>query len=255
MHRAALLLFRNQLLNHFTEVDVRPFHPLRRLHHLQHREVLLLHLDLDVALLELPLFQLLAQLLARAAPPLLRSGPASGARRDGGRGTREGGQQQVQEPFLRALLRCRIDVVFAFRADHVDGYIDQLAYHRLDVAADVTHFGELRSFNFEKRGPRDPRQPARDLGFADARRADHDDVVRHDLVPDLFGRLGAAPPVPDRDRDGLLRRFLTNDVAVQLRHDLPWRQFLQPRERVLRAWEGGYRSVGGGCETGALAML
>src|SRR6266571_5259925 len=196
MHRAALFLFRNQLLNHFTEVDVRPFHPLRRLHHFQHREVLLLHLDLDIVLLELP--------------------------------------------------RCRIDVVFALRADHVDGYVYQLAYHRLDVAADVAHFGELRRFNFEKRGPRDPRQPARDLGFADARRADHDDVVRHDLVPNLFGRLGAAPPVPDRDRNGLLRRFLTNDVAVQLRHDLPWRQFLQPRERVLRAWEGGYRSVGGG---------
>src|SRR5213594_769673 len=52
-----------QELIHFTEVDVRPFHPLRRLHHLQHREALLLYFDLDIALFELPFLQLRAQLL------------------------------------------------------------------------------------------------------------------------------------------------------------------------------------------------
>ena len=74
MYGAALFLLRDQLLNHFAEIDVRPFHALRRLHHLQHRETLLLHLDLDVALLELPVFQLLAQLLTRAAAPFLGFG-------------------------------------------------------------------------------------------------------------------------------------------------------------------------------------
>src|SRR5437867_1231281 len=82
-----------------------------------------------------------------------------------------------------------------------------------------------------------PAAPRR--GFGAARRAGERDVVPHDLVPSLFGRLGRAPPVPDRARGGLLRRFLTNDVAVHVGHGLPWRQLLQPRERVLRAWEGG----------------
>src|SRR2546422_689518 len=74
VHGAPLFLFGNQLLNHFAEVDVRSFHSLRRLHHLQHREALLLHLDLDVALLELPFLQLGAQLLTRPAAPLVGLG-------------------------------------------------------------------------------------------------------------------------------------------------------------------------------------
>src|SRR6267378_541066 len=71
MHGPALFLFGYQLLNHFAEIDVRPFHPLRRLHHLEHGEVLLLDFDFDVALLELPVLQLRAQLLARAPAPFV----------------------------------------------------------------------------------------------------------------------------------------------------------------------------------------
>src|SRR5437667_235918 len=72
VHRAALFLLGYQLLNHFAEIDVRPFHALRRLHHLQHWEALLLHLDLDIAFFELPIFQLGAKLLTRAAAALIR---------------------------------------------------------------------------------------------------------------------------------------------------------------------------------------
>ena len=264
MYRAALFLLRDQLLNHFAEIDVRPFHALRRLHHLQHRETLLLHLDLDVALLELPVFQLLAQLLTRAAAALLRLGlglrnfgldvalrrhdeqlarggslitrDAGGRRRRAGGRRRQRRQQQVEETLLRTLFRRRIDVILALGADHVDRDVHQLAHHRLDVAADVAHFGELRGFNLEKRRSREPCQPARDLCFPDARRTDHDDVVRHDLVPDLFGRLGTAPAVADRDGDRLFRRFLPDDVAVQLGDDLLRRQLLQPGERFLPSW-------------------
>src|SRR4029077_4640098 len=42
------------------------------LHHLDAREALLLHLDFDLALLELPVLELLAQLFAGPAPALLR---------------------------------------------------------------------------------------------------------------------------------------------------------------------------------------
>ena len=64
--------------------------------------------------------------------------------------------------------------------------------------------------------------------FPDAGGADHDDVVRGDLVPDVVGRLGPAPAVPDRDGDGLLGGLLADDVAVELRHDLAGRHLLQP---------------------------
>src|SRR5207247_7087691 len=67
----------------------------------------------------------------------------------------------------------------------------------------------------------------------DARGADHDDLARQDLVPDLVGRLGAAPAAAHRGRDGLLRDFLSHDVAVELRHDLAPRQPVEPGERLL----------------------
>src|SRR5207249_4278873 len=101
-----------------------------RLHHLQQREALLLDFDLDVALLELTVLELLAQLLARTAAPLagfgLRLGdlglhvtlgrhheewalPSSRlltpsscrCRRGGRRGKRR--QQQIEQPFFSAL--------------------------------------------------------------------------------------------------------------------------------------------------------
>ena len=74
VHGAALLLFWNQLLDHFPEIDFRAFHALRRLHHLEHREALLLHFDLDVALFEQAVLELLAQLLARAPASLVLLG-------------------------------------------------------------------------------------------------------------------------------------------------------------------------------------
>ena len=74
VHGAALLLFGDDLLQHLAEIDVRPFHALGRLHHLEHREALLLDFDLDVPLLELPFLQLLAQLLARAPAAFARLG-------------------------------------------------------------------------------------------------------------------------------------------------------------------------------------
>ena len=79
--------------------------------------------------------------------------------------------------------------------------------------------------------PAQPRQPAGHLGLPDPGRADHDDVVRGDLVPDVVRRLRAAPPVPDGDGDRLLGRLLAHDVAVELRHDLPGRHLLQPGQR------------------------
>src|SRR5436190_11509977 len=74
VHGPAFLLFGDQLLNHFAEIDVRPFHPLRRLHHFEHGKVLLLDFDLDVALLQLAVLELGPQLLARAPAPFVGFG-------------------------------------------------------------------------------------------------------------------------------------------------------------------------------------
>ena len=93
---------------------------------------------------------------------------------------------------------------------------------------DVADLGELGRLDLDERRAGEPRQPARDLGLPDAGGADQDDVVGRDLVPDVVGRLGAAPAVPQRDGDGLLGGVLPDDVAVELGDDLPRRQLLEP---------------------------
>ena len=111
-------------------------------------------------------------------------------------------------------------------ADHVDAELDEIADHRLDVAADVADLGELRRLDLDERRLREPRQPARDLGLADAGRPDHQDVLRRDLLGQLRRQLLPAHAVAQRDRDGALGGRLADDVLVELGDDLARRQRL-----------------------------
>ena len=89
---------------------------------------------------------------------------------------------------------------------------------------DVAHFGELGGFDFHERRVREPREAARDLGLADARRPDHQDVLRRDLLPHRLVHLHAPPAVAQRDGHGALGRVLADDVLVQLLDDLSRRE-------------------------------
>ena len=82
--------------------------------------------------------------------------------------------------------------------------LDQVADDRVDVAADVADLGELGRLDLDERRVGEPREPARDLGLADAGRADHQDVLRRDLLAQRLGDLLAPPAVAQRDRDRAL---------------------------------------------------
>ena len=111
-------------------------------------------------------------------------------------------------------------------ADHVDRELDEIAHHRLDVAADVADLGELRRLDLDEGRLRQARQPARDLGLADAGRADHQDVLRRHLFGHLGRQLLPAHAVAQRDRHRALRLGLADDVLVELGDDLARRQRL-----------------------------
>ena len=102
-------------------------------------------------------------------------------------------------------------------AHHVDAELDQVAHHRLDVAADVADLGELRRLDLDERRLRQPRQPPRDLGLADAGRPDHQDVLRRDLLGELRRQLLAPHAVAQRDRDGALGRRLADRRTCRAR--------------------------------------
>ena len=114
-------------------------------------------------------------------------------------------QQQIEQPLLGRLPRLLAHLDLALLAHHLHGDLDEIAHHRLDVAADVADLGELRRFDLEERRLREPRQPPRDLGLADAGRTDHQDVLRRDFL----GHVGRQPlpaiAVAQRDRHGALR--------------------------------------------------
>ena len=102
--------------------------------------------------------------------------------------------------------------------------LGEVADHRLDVAPDVADLGELRRLDLDERRLREPRQPPRDLGLADAGRADHEDVLRRDLLGHLRRQLLPPHAVAQRDGDGALGLALADDVLVELGDDLARRQ-------------------------------
>ena len=111
--------------------------------------------------------------------------------------------------------------VLALRfADQRDADLQQIADDLLDVAADIADFGELGRLDLQERRAREPRQAARDLRLADAGRADHQDVLRQDLLAQALVELQAAPAIAQRDRHRALGLALADDEAVEFGNDL-----------------------------------
>ena len=104
--------------------------------------------------------------------------------------------------------------------DQDDRGLDQVADQAFDVAAHVADLGVLGGFSLDERSADQNGQPAGDLGLADTGGPDQHDVLGRDLLAQLFGKLPAAPSVPQRDRDGPLGAGLADDVAVELGHGL-----------------------------------
>ncbi len=100
-----------------------------------------------------------------------------------------------------------------------DADLDEIADDLLDVAADIADLGELGRFDLHEGRAGQLGQPARNLGLADAGRADHQDVLGHHLFAQSAFQLLAAPAVAQRNGHGALGVVLADDEAVQLGDD------------------------------------
>jgi hypothetical protein len=201
-------------------------------------------LELDHAVVELAFAELLEEALALAAVV----GVVLGDDGEGGgrvflRGVRIGfgdgrlgraglgGGALRDEEFDEALFGEQLGAVFhvveLLFAHHVDGDLHEVAHDGFDVAADVADLGELRGFHLEEGRVGELGEAAGDLGFADAGRADHEDVFRHDLFGEIGRKLLAAGAIAQRDGHGALGGGLADDVLVELGDDLARRHLVE----------------------------
>ena len=105
-------------------------------------------------------------------------------------------------------------------AHEADANLHQVADDLIDIAADITDFGELRRFDLEEWRVGELGEPAGNLGLADAGRPDHQDVLGQHLFAHLAFELLTAPAIAQRNGDGALGVVLANDIAVELGDDL-----------------------------------
>ena len=167
-------------------------------------------LDFDLLVVELAFAQHLAEFLPRAGVGRLHVVEVDFARRR---------QQHVEQPLLGGVGGAVAHLARFGFARLLDRGLDQVANDRVDVAADVAHFGELGRLDLDERRVGEPRQPARDFRLAHAGRADHQDVLRRDLLAQRLRHLLAPPAIAQRDRDGALGGVLPDDVLVELGDD------------------------------------
>ena len=132
--------------------------------------------------------------------------------------------ERIDEPLDRVLPRRLTDLFPALFGHRSDGGLDQIAHHRLDIAPDVADLGVFGCLDFHERRADESGQASRDFGFADAGRADHQNVLRRDLVAQIFSRTGAAVAIAQCDGDGAFRLRLPHDVLVEFGDDLTRRQ-------------------------------
>ncbi len=174
------------------------------------------HLHLDLTFIEPALAKHLAELLTRRARIGIRGSfslRSFTARRP---------QKNVQYALLGGVLGLMMNRVHGPLSAQLDRHIGQIANDRFDVPTDVADLGELGRFDLDERRVGESRQAPGDLGLADSRGPDHENVFRSDLVTHLGADLAATPAVSQRYRHCTLRGILPDDVLVQLVNDFPW---------------------------------
>ncbi len=128
-------------------------------------------------------------------------------------------QQRVEHAFFGGVHGAMAHLLHLFFARHLDRDVHQILDDGIDLAADVTDFGELGGFDFDERRAGEASETTSDLGLADAGGADHQNVLRRDFSAQRFGDLHAAPTIAQRDGDGALGRALADNVLVELLND------------------------------------
>ena len=163
------------------------------------------HLELDLLRVELARAQALAEGFARAR-------------------ARIGAGQRVEHTIFGTRFGLRLDVAPTALAHLPDADFHEIAHDLLHIAADIAHFRELGRLDLDERSLGELGKPARNLGLADARGADHQNILGQDFFPEFCRKLLPAPAVAQRDRDRALGVMLAHDIAIEFGNDFARRE-------------------------------
>ena len=170
------------------------------------------HLDLDLAIIQFAFAQFLAEDLpgGRIGALLVRRAVLNAAGRR---------QQGVEDAVLGGVLGDMLHFAHLFFAQHLHRHVDQVANDGVHIAAHIANLRELGGLDLDEGRIGESGQTARDLGLADAGRADHENVLGGDLRTNALVELHAAPAIAQGDGHSALGGVLANDVTVQFGRD------------------------------------
>ena len=192
----------------------------------------ILDLDFDLEILQLAAHQLTAQLIRLLGDALLflrgqfrLLGFVAQQHVNGVDRLAVRMQDEVDDAVLGKHGSACLDLLARFLLADADAGFNQIADDALHIASDIADLSELRRLNLDERRIHQLRQTACDFRLAHAGRSHHQDVLGHNLLANLLGKLCAAITVAQGDRDRTLGVVLTDDIAIQFANDLFRRKF------------------------------
>ena len=208
-HFARFLFVTCKTGKHALELLGHIFHA-RRAHDV-HLGSLLRDFDIDLGRIEQPFAQPLAKSLARGVFFAQRRAVRGTGRRD----------QRVEYAIFGGIFGLGTHALHFLLARQFDRDVGKIANDRVHVAAHIADLGELGRFDLDEGRVRKPCQPARDLGLAHARRADHQNVLGVYFGAQRLGDLLAPPAVAQGHGHRALGARLADDVFVEFGDDFP----------------------------------
>ena len=113
----------------------------------------------------------------------------------------------------------------------LDRNVGEVANDGVNILAHITHLGELCGLHFDERRIGQAGQATRDLGFANAGGADHENVFWRDLDTQPGLNLLAPPAVAQGNGNRPFGLLLAHDMPIEFGHN-----FLRGHGRVSMLW-------------------
>jgi hypothetical protein len=129
-------------------------------------------------------------------------------------------QQHIQDAFFGHFPGFSLHGFLRADFQLVNGQFQQIPDHGFHVPAHVSHLCELGGLHLVKGRVSEAGQAPGDLGLANTRGADENDVFGRDLVAQVRLHVAAPPPVAQGDGNGALGMMLADNVPVEFRNYL-----------------------------------